>query len=121
MASEEMSVNRLVRPRARTTPGTLRVTRSLRDGVGATPAAGAGAAADLGRWARGVKSLVKVTPGPRNTSSATVTPAKTMTWFLTVTRLPMTAPDSTNAPSQTLQSVPIRAPSRTWANAQTLV
>ncbi len=44
--------------------------------------------------ARGVRSLVKVTPGPRNTSSSTVTPSKIITWFFTVTRLPTTAPVS---------------------------
>jgi hypothetical protein len=44
--------------------------------------------------ARGVMSLVKMTPGPRKTSSSTVTPSKTITWFLTVTRFPTTAPPS---------------------------
>jgi hypothetical protein len=36
-------------------------------------------------------------------------------------RSPTDAPFSTNAPSQTLQSRPMRAAARTWANAQTRV
>src|SRR5664279_3367158 len=71
--------------------------------------------------ARGEKSLVKITPGPRKTSSSIVTPSKLMTWFLTVTRSPMTAPPSTYAPSQMLQSRPTTAPGSMWANAHTLV
>ena len=47
--------------------------------------------------------------------------ATIMTWFLTVTRSPIDAPFSTKAPSQMLQSRPMRALARTWANAQTHV
>lgn len=49
------------------------------------------------RWARGVRSLVKIMLGPRKTSSDTVTPSQMRTAFLMVTRSPILAPPSTNA------------------------
>src|SRR6202035_346036 len=68
--------------------------------------------------ARGRRSLVKMALGPTKTSSSIVTLFQTSTAFLIVTPEPITAPPSTKAWSQMLQSDPITAPGSTWANAQ---
>src|ERR687895_813105 len=75
-------------------------------------------AGPLGKGARGLTSLVKTAPGPRNTSSSTVTPDNSSTPFLMVTESPTTTPPSTKLWPPTLQSAPILAPASTWANAQ---
>ena len=70
---------------------------------------------------RGNRSLVNVAFGPMKTSSPTRMPSQSCTPDLIVTRSPTTTSFSMKTWSQMLQSAPITAPGRTWANAQTRV
>ena len=70
---------------------------------------------------RGNGSFENVALGPMNTSSSMRTPSQSCTPHLTVTRSPTTTSFSMNVWSQMLQSAPIFAPGRMWANAQTRV